>query len=312
MCACWFSIFLLPAACGAQEDATLTLDDLRESYQLPASRYVTLQGIDVHVVDEHEGPPVLLLHASGLNLRAWDSLSKTLGQTRRVIRFDWPASGLTGPDPSRTESIELYLAIVVELLDRLEIDMIDIVGTSTGGIAAFQFASAYPQRVSRLILINAAGLPRTADTNPNQNRSALAQYDGREVRPLEYYETYFGMIFKPPYQTPPWLLRMTYDIDRRDGIREEQNRFLKNYRTGDPQSVLSRITTPTLILWGAGHQALLDSEQADQFKSWMPNAPSLVIKYPGLGHYPYLEEPALIESDIETFLADGFDGQLSR
>jgi len=304
---------LITLACSqALSDELLSLAELRSAYEMSQSQYMLLDEIEVHVTDEYSGSPVLLLHASGLNLRAWDSLAQTLGKRHRVIRLDWPASGLTGPDPLRAESIERYLSIVDELLTKLNLERVDIVGTSTGGIAAFQMAARYPGRVSRLILINAAGLPRTPDTNPNQSRAALALYDGLRVRPLEYYETYFSMIFRPPYQTPDWLLQMTYDIDRRKDIREEQNRFLENFRTGDPKAELSKITAPTLILWGAGEQALLNPEQADQFQSWMLNAPSLVIKYPGLGHYPYLEEPALIEGDIEAFLAGDLDPQLRQ
>ena len=300
------------APCSAQEDQTLSLSQLRAAYELPASQYMKLDGIDIHVVDEFSGPPVLLLHASGLNLRAWDSLAETLGQTRRVIRFDWPASGLTGPDPKKAESIERYLRIVDQLVTELGLEKVDVVGTSTGGITAFQFAAAFPERVSRLVLINAAGLPRTEATNPNQSRAALAPYEGLEVRPLEYYETYFGLIFNPPYTTPDWLLQMTYDIDRRKGIRQEQNRFLQNFKTGDPQSILSEIRSPSLVLWGAGPKALLSPNQADQFQKWMINSPSLVIKYPGLGHYPYLEEPALVERDIVAFLAGNLDHQLHK
>ena len=311
-CVIFTASFLGLACSQALSDETLSLTELRSAYELPQSQYMLLDGIDVHFTDEYSGSPVLLLHASGLNLRAWDSLAQRLGKRHRVIRLDWPASGLTGPDPRQAESIDRYLSIVQQLLDELNLDHVDVIGTSTGGITAFQLAAKSPERVSRLILINAAGLPRTADTNPNQSRATLAPYDGLKVRPMEYYETYFSMIFKPPYAPPEWLLQMTYDIDRRDGIRDEQNRFLNNFKTGDPKTVLSQITAPTLILWGAGEQALLHPEQADRFQSWMPNAPSLVVKYPGLGHYPYLEEPALVERDIAAFLAGDLDAQLRR
>ena len=57
------------------------------------------------------------------------------------------------------------------LLAHLKLTNVSLVGTSSGGIVAFRYAALNPEQVARLVLINSAGMPRTAATNPLRPRS---------------------------------------------------------------------------------------------------------------------------------------------
>ncbi|MCL4721653.1 MAG: alpha/beta hydrolase, partial [Gammaproteobacteria bacterium] len=90
------------------------------------------------------------------------------------------------------------------------------------------------------------------------------------------------------------------------GGREISARYLANFSTGDPESVLGEVRAPTLILWGLENRTLMHLE-ADVFAHWLRGATTVVRKYPGLGHYPYLEEPAVVGGDIAAFLEGRLD-----
>ena len=295
----------------ASEPKPLSLDVLRSMYETPESAYATIDGVDVHYVDQGAGRPVMLLHASFLSLRAWDEIAPALAERYRVIRPDTLMSGLTSPAPEGKETVEFNVRLIDGLADHLGLDRFALVGTSSGGIVAFRFAAAFPERVSRLVLLNSAGMPRTAQTNPNRQRAALAQYSDMVVKPRDYWVAGLGSNFTEPYSAPEWLIDMTYNMHRREGLHTEARRFMATFDPGDVQEELKRITAPTLIQWGLENRTVMHLE-ADVFQHWMTGAPSVIRKYEGVGHYPYLENPAIVLNDLLPFLDGTLDSELRK
>jgi pimeloyl-ACP methyl ester carboxylesterase len=280
----------------------LPMTELVSRYQLPDSRFVDVDGVRVHYVDRGSGPPVVLLHASFLSLRSWDQLSAKLEGRFRVIRLDLSGAGLTGDDPSRRYGIERNIELVRGLLASLHLDSVAMVGTSSGGITAFRYAARYPDQVSRLVLINSAGMPRTAATNPLRAPSSrLAGWVQARYRSRGFWAESLAGNFVPPHQPSAELIDMTYDMNRRANSREINSLFLANFSTGDPQQVLATVKAPALVLWGLENRTVMHLE-ADVFAHWLSSAPVALRKYPGLGHYAYIEEPAVIARDVADFL----------
>src|SRR5262245_60271035 len=76
--------------------------DLQDKWAPPPSFSIEVRGMQVHTRDE--GPrtddvPIVLLHGTSASLHTWDGWADGLKAQRRVIRFDLPAFGLTGPAP---------------------------------------------------------------------------------------------------------------------------------------------------------------------------------------------------------------------
>ena len=85
---------------------------LQAKWAPPPSQFIAVRGMQVHVRDE--GPrddpvPIVLLHGTGASLHTWDGWTPELTRERRVIRFDLPGFGLTGPSPDGVYSIESYV-----------------------------------------------------------------------------------------------------------------------------------------------------------------------------------------------------------
>lgn len=288
----------------------IPLAELIDRYELPDSRFVDVDGVQVHYVDQGSGSPVVILHASYLSLRSWDAVAELLTTRYRIIRLDLSGAGLTGVDPTGRYGVDRNIELVQGVMATLDLSTVALVGTSSGGVSAFRMAARFPGQVERLVLINSAGLPRTAATNPLRARSGpIGRWIESRLRSRGFWKKSLGENFAPPYAPPQELLQMTYDMNRRAGERDISRLYIANFKTGDPQDVLSRVVAPTLILWGRENRTLMHLE-ADVFAHWLSAAPTIVKKYPGLGHYPYVEEPELISNDIDAFLSGRLDDSL--
>src|SRR5262245_12534243 len=88
----------------------------------PPSVFVEVAGMKVHLRDE--GPrddprPIVLLHGTSASLHTWDGWTAVLSRAHRVIRFDLPGFGLTGPSPDEDYGIPAYVRFVRAMLDHL-------------------------------------------------------------------------------------------------------------------------------------------------------------------------------------------------
>ncbi len=289
----------------------IPLKDLEAKYAKPNSKFMDIDGVRVHYMDEGSGEAIVLVHASYMNLLTFDSMAKALSEKYRVVRFDVPTAGLTGPDPKKRYSIELNMQILDELTTKLGIDKFVVLGTSSGGPVVFRYAAEKPERVTRMVLINSAGMPRTATTNPNRARgTSIDQWIAARHRSMTYWRTNLSTNI-PTMAPPEWLVQMCYDTSHRAGLREESALFMKNFKTGDPEQVLGRVKAPTMILWGMENPTVMHLE-ANVMSLWLTSAPSFVKKYPKVGHYLYLEIPSEVETDIKAFLAGEKDGELRQ
>ena len=289
----------------------ISLEDLRSKYETPESQYIVLDGVEVHYMDEGSGPAVVLSNASYHSTRAWDGMVDNLKDRFRTIRFDFPGNGLSGVDPEERYSPEFYGQIISRLTEALSIEKFHLIGTSSGGTVAFRYAASNPEKIDRFVLINSAGMPRTTVTNPNRERgTAFGRWVAQHHQSKRWWRASLSQTVtkRPPFD---WHVEMNYDMNRRDDRYETGILFRRNYITGDPSIVLNKITAPTAILWGMDNPTVMHLE-ANVIQLWMTSAPTVIEKYEDLGHYPYIEEPELLASDIGAFLSGGWDGQLRQ
>ena len=119
---------------------------------------VKVSGFDVaYLTGGHDGDmaPVLSLHGMG-GAGKWEAYHMALGTVARTYVPQlpgWPE----GQPPAGIGSVQDYAALVVEFLDTVGIDKGTLVGHSIGGWIALHVATAHPDRVSRLILVDAMG-----------------------------------------------------------------------------------------------------------------------------------------------------------
>lgn len=124
--------------------------------------HIVAAGIRTHYHDVGQGAPLLLIHGSGPGVSAWANWRLSLpllAPHARVLAPDMVGFGETERPDGVVYDMETWLRHLLGFLDALGIEKTDIVGNSFGGALALALAMRHPQRVRRLVLMGAAGVP---------------------------------------------------------------------------------------------------------------------------------------------------------
>ncbi len=119
-------------------------------------------GIETNYHDQGHGPVVLLIHGSGPGVSAWANWRLTipaLSGSYRVIAPDMVGFGFSDRPAGVEYRKETWIAQAIGLLDALGIEKAHVVGNSFGGAIALAMAIRHPERVGRLALMGAVGVP---------------------------------------------------------------------------------------------------------------------------------------------------------
>ena len=119
------------------------------------ARYETVDGHRLRYVRAGHGPAVVLVHGFGSSLYAWKDVIPGLARDHEVVALDLPGFGLS--DQPADLSVDALPRAVLGLMDRLSIARAALVGNSLGGGVCAMAAGAHPDRVSALVLVDAAG-----------------------------------------------------------------------------------------------------------------------------------------------------------
>jgi|CZKU01.1.fsa_nt_gi pimeloyl-ACP methyl ester carboxylesterase len=280
----------------------LPLDQLQARWGNGASRFVDVDGMSVHYRDEGSGPPIVLIHGTGASLHTWDAWTAALSGTHRVVRFDLPGFGLTGPNPDGDYRIDTYVDFVEHVTTRLGLDRFALAGNSLGGQIAWRFAVRHPADVRALVLVDAAGYPRSVRP-PLVFRlgsvpvvsSLMGHLDPRMLVKSTLKKTYGD-----PARITPDLVERYYELALRPG-----NRAAFGARTAlpfeDRTAQLRDLNVPTLILWGAKDR-LIPVSDAQRFATDIHGATLHV--FDDLGHVPMEEDGAGTVAVARAFLED--------
>jgi pimeloyl-ACP methyl ester carboxylesterase len=290
--------------CWPPSAGTISRDEIDAKYADEDSKFVVLEGKDgirVHYKDQGSGSAILLVHSSVGDLKDWNPWVEVLSQDYRVVRFDLPAFGLTGPVPSGNYSIDRFLGLIDGLMDQLGIERFAIVGVSYGGPVAFRYAATRTDRVSALVLMSSAGIEygghggtTERDRDPNVRFTP-------QLLTTEMTESLLKRIINDPSKVTPEIVQRKTDYANIVGRDRESFLGTRMYERGNPERVLSHVRAPSLVLWG-GASAALSPETAHLFANALVNAASVKVKiYDGGGHLIHIERPEETVNDAKAF-----------
>ena len=282
-----------------------SVEELAPRWATPPSIFLDAVGLQVHLRDE--GPrddptPILLLHGTGASLHTWDGWARRLTRDRRVVRFDLPGFGLTGPTPDSVYTIERYVETVIAVADELGIERFVLAGNSLGGYAAWATAVLHPDRVERLILVDAAGYPFQSQSVPLAFRIARMPVLGRmlgQVLPRSVVERSVRDVYGDPSKVTPALVDRYFDLATRAGNRAALVARFEQTQPGQLAGRVPELRLPTLILWGRKDR-LIPLENGERFTREIPG--SRLIVFDDLGHVPQEEDPDGTVAPVLQFL----------
>lgn len=281
------------------------VDSLKARWAPPPSQFVEWRGLQVHLRDE--GPrddpmPIVLLHGTSASLHTWDGWADALKTGRRVIRMDLPGFGLTGPMPDGDYRLQQYVRFVVGVMDQMGVQQAVLAGNSFGGNLAWKLAVDHPERVGKLVLVDAAGYPDDAQSVPIGFK--LAQIDAlrpllESTLPRSMVESSVRNVYGDPSRVTPELVDRYYELTLRAGNRAALGERFRQSPHGEFAAEVSRVRQPTLIIWG-GRDRLILPANAERFRRDI--AGSQVAMFPDLGHVPHEEAPDVTVAAVQRFL----------
>jgi pimeloyl-ACP methyl ester carboxylesterase len=301
-------LFFAAVGIGATWAPDQPVEELITRWAPPPSKFIEVNAQQVHLRDE--GPrgdpaPIVLLHGTSASLHTWEGWAGALRGQRRVIRFDLPGFGLTGPNRQNDYSIEAYVLFVRALMNKLGVQNFVLAGNSLGGQIAWVAAAQMPDRVLGLILIDATGYPPESITSMPEIPIGFRIARTPGLRWLAEYTLPRGLVersvrdlYGDPSKVTPELVDLYSAMARRAGNRNALARRMEQGYTGNVE-LLKGITAPALILWG-DRDRLLPLELGQRFARDIPGA--RLVVFDGLGHMPQEEDPARTVAEVRRFL----------
>jgi esterase len=140
----------------------------------PRSRHREISGLKFHYLDwGGDGPPLVMLHGLTGHAHTWDHTAAALSDRYHVYALDQRGHGDTEWAPGY--GIPAMLGDLLGFLDALQLPVVTLMGLSMGGIVAYQFTAAHPERVSRLVVLDIG--PEIAPAGARQVAATLAASD---------------------------------------------------------------------------------------------------------------------------------------
>lgn len=298
-------VLAIAAFVAATWEPDRPLAELKARWAPAPSTFVDVQGMSVHLRDE--GPradavPIVLLHGTSSSLHTWDGWAAELRANRRVIRFDLPGIGLTGPPPDADYRVERYVRFVAAMLDALGVSRCVLAGNSFGGQVAWEAALAHPARVEKLILVDAAGYPFQPVSLPIGFRIARIPLLNRVMEftlPRSVIESSLRNVYADPGKVTPEIVDRYFELTLREGNRRALAARFAQAPAGIHPERIPALKVPALILWG-GRDRLIPPGDADRFHRDI--AGSRLVVFDRLGHVPQEEDPAASVAAVKQFL----------
>jgi len=222
-----------------------------------------------------EGPPLILLHGLAGSARWWRHNVPALSRRFRVAAIDLPGFGASHRDARLV--LDETAGQLVAVMDRLGFERAHVVGHSMGGLVAGGLAADHPDRVDRLVLVDAGFL----SLDPSWLRRVT------------------GPIVALRWTSPTLLPVVVGDALRSGPIRMAH--ATREILQADWRAKLAGIRAPTLVIWGE-HDTICPPVIGREINARVPGSRLVVLA--GAAHCPMWERPADFDREVLSFLGE--------
>jgi len=261
-----------------------------------SDEYIIAGDITIHCIQwGEEGPPIICLHGLTANAFSFQAFADELSTDHRVIAYDLRGRG-DSDKPVDGYSVPIHAEDLCELIDELGLHRPIIIGHSLGALIALYFAAHYPNKLSKLILLDAGG------PLPEEQPAWLAVSVNRLGIPVASYQEYISLLKMMPFLSPYWNAYL--DIFFQHDVRPESDGTVvtKAYREGiiedrlhlheaRPEEQWAHIQVPTLLL-RAGQGLFSENDQLLSEEAALAVQRAITscrcINFPTLNHHTIL------------------------
>ena len=292
---------------------SMEMDDLKDRYTNEHSKFVKVNGYNIHYQDRGQGDTVILMHGIFSALQTWDGWTEELSKTHRVIALDMPGFGLTGgPEELDDFNEEHALDAFEGFVNKLDLNTVSLAGNSLGGYIAARYAARHPGRVDKLILLDPFGYPQDTPWILSVGTFTPVAFVGQYIQPAWAVTLNLAWVYGDSDRIDDEDYFRYVHMNMRPGAKPLYIKTLKMIEARaenfDPPP-FKRITAETLLMWGEDDAwvPLALSEK------WMADIPQAkLVVYPTVGHIPMEELPEETVKDAALFLRRGLGALAQR
>lgn len=258
---------------------------------------INVNDTKLYVETAGEGDVVVFIHGLSLDTRMWDDQWVTFARNFKVIRYDVRGFGQS----ARARDAHNPVEDLKDLLDQLKLEKVSLVGLSMGGNIALRFAAQYPQRVKKLVAVDA-----NFDGFKDYTPTLTATFD--KVIGIATQRGWQGEALQTWLQSPLLKLYAANDNTRINlnlivgdyhGDHFVSPRIMPQYGAPATAELLPSIQAPTLVVVGEKDEESI-RKAASQLASQIPNAQKKVIG--GAGHLSNIDKPKVFNRLVINFL----------
>jgi pimeloyl-ACP methyl ester carboxylesterase len=280
-------LLIVTLAAGARAFASQT--------NAPVQKETLVFGQKIQYIEAGAGPTLILLHGLGGSSQAWQLNIGPLATKFHVIAPDQIGFGKSDK-PFVNYRIRTYVDFLDQFCKQLKIERASLVGNSMGGWIAAAFTIAFPDRVDRLVLEDAAGY------TPPKDFDLLTLYSlnptTREGMKILAAKVFFNKAFSSDAAVDQAL---AFRLAAGDGYTI--NSIVESIIRGEDflDGTVKTIKRPTLIVWGRedGLTPLADGERFNR-----DIVGSKLVLIDQCGHVPNFEKPSEFNAVVIKFLTE--------
>jgi len=258
----------------------------------PLGRFIEIDGGRIHYLDEGSGPPLLLIHGLGGQMRHFTyALLERLKSNYRVVIVDRPGSGYSTRPANASATIDAQAATIARFAQALGLQRPLIVGHSLGGAIALSLAVHHAEAVGGLVLLAPA-------THAQNNVPAM--FRGLAIRSellrqlvgwtlavpmsIAYGELVLKVVFAPDPVPADYAKKGggLLALRPRNFIGASRDLIAVVDHFGDMPARYGSLTIPVGILFGAGDRVLDPAAHGEALAKKLPAADFELIE--GGGH----------------------------
>lgn len=285
----------------------------------PRSLFIDLGRSRRHVIawGDPGAPALVLQHGMRDHARSWDWIARHFSDRYHVVAPDLRGHGDSDWSPDGAYNLADYVIDMADVADALGLSAFDLLGHSLGGHISVRFAATFPEKITRLAIIEGIELPiirdqrQQARSHPSRLRGWIEDRRRQRAGSHRYYATLAEATTRMAEQNPDMDAATIAHIARHGVISEAGRGFRWKYdnacRFRPPEDahglcldeILDAITCPTLVAYGD--------------KSWIAQPPAErlrrirnhhLVTFPGASHWLHHQAREAFLTAMERFLAD--------
>lgn len=284
-------------------------EQLETIYASSDSRFLALDDekrIHFRDVGPRDAPTLVLVHGFSASLHTWEPWVADLKRDYRIISLDLPGHGLSRCVDNGAIGTDQFVDIIDRVTDALKVERFTLAGNSMGGGAAWNYALAHPERLDGLVLVDAAGWPRSEAESKDRPvifrllEVGLARKLIKDLDMSSLIRSGLEDSFANPAFVTDEMVDRYASLARAPCHRDALLALSAGEGTEATAEGLATISTPTLVMHGEKDN-LIPASHGESFAAAIPGAELKL--YPDVGHLPQEEIAAESVADLRAFLA---------